>query len=283
MNYEFVRHSFEIETIREYSAFLSSPFVVTSDFFKEERTTPEYLSWQYATNPSGQALGYSAIYDGKIVGHFSTLPIEHYIYGRRTKGLLALNLVTHPEHRGKGLFLEMCRRTFDDAVSSDYQYIIGVANQNSTHGLVDRLGFELVSSLDVIAGYGNLMLDKQSDYAFRSLWDHEKLIWRLSNPSARYYLNNDSIICPTGKFGIYAQMFQGIDRGSIFNETDRDKSKLRVWIGLAKYRHNFSTHIKIPQIFKPVPLNFIFKNLQGNNWKLLKQDVLLELFDFDAF
>jgi GNAT superfamily N-acetyltransferase len=284
MDYEIVRHTTEAEKIRDYSSFLSSSFVSSSGFFKEERTTPEYLTWQYRDNPCGQVLGYSAYYRGIIVGHFSTLPVNYLINGEKCKGLLALNLVTHPEHRGKGLFLLMCQRTFEDASDMGYRFIVGVANQNSTHGLVDRLGFNLVSPLDVRAGFGNMLIDKQQDYGLRSFWEPETLKWRLSNPSARYFINRERfVIAPTGKMNIYAQIYQANESESELIAARPLNNPLRVWIGLGRLQYDKSILLKVPESLKPVPLNFIFKNLSSGIVKFDRHDVLIELIDFDAY
>ncbi|MBN2863678.1 MAG: GNAT family N-acetyltransferase [Bacteroidales bacterium] len=284
MGYEFARHSTDIQKIKEYSSFLSSPFVSSSRYFREERTTPDYLRWQYVSNPAGNVLGYSAYSKGKIVGHFSTLPVRYLVKGVKCEGLLALNLVTHPDHRGKGIFLAMCERTFRDAYEMGYQFIAGVANQNSTHGLVNRLGFELISGLEVRAGYGNIQIDKRAEYGLRPLWEPDTLKWRLSNPSATYFVNDSKfIITGTGRFGINAQIYQMEEGDADIIRKNNSNNRLRLWIGLGKMKKIAHLHMRLPEAVKPVPLNLIFKKLRGDRLSFSKHEILFELIDFDAY
>lgn len=284
MDYEYIRHSTDSDRINEYTSFLSGPFVSSSKYYRAEKTTARYLSWQYAENPAGKVLGYSAYYRGQIAGHFSTLPVSYLINGEKSRGLLALNLVTHPDHRGKGLFLAMCNRTFEDAFNEGYRFVVGVANQNSTHGLVKRLGFDLVSPLDVRIGFGNLHIDKESGYSLRSSWDSRSIQWRLSNPSASYMLNSGKfIVAKTGKLNINAQIYEAEEPDESFKVLKTSVNPLRVWIGLGRFKGSDLSHLPVPGQMKPVPLNFIFKDLRGSSLKFDKKDVLLELIDFDAY
>ncbi|MDX9930686.1 MAG: GNAT family N-acetyltransferase [Bacteroidales bacterium] len=284
MDYEFVRHTDTPENILRYSTFLSAPFVTSSNYVDRARASTQYLRWQYFCNPVGSVIGYSALYKGEIVAHFSNIPVRYCINGTICKSLLALNLVTHPEHRGRGLFIEMAERSFGDAFSEGFEYIGGVANQNSTHGLVNRLGFDLVAPLEIRAGYGDVPIDRKADYHFRTLWDEESLHWRLANPSARYFLSKgEYVVAATGKYGVMAQV-RHLDGGeAFFTGLPSISNRLRVWMGLARRTKKLTTHIRLPRHLRPVPLNFILKSLRGERVIPDPRDVLFELIDFDAY
>jgi len=280
MEYSIVRSGNTKEHLNKYSTFLSSPFLKLN-YLDIQRCTVQYLQWQYLENPVGQFIGYDAYYKGQIVSHFATLPVIYSINGKPTKGLLALNLVTHPEHRGKGLFLKIATKTFEDAYSSGYKFVVGVANQNSSHGLINRLGFKLIAPLDVKIGMGKINTYKTNHCKLYPIWTPESLNWRLSNPSARYFQNSKNyIVTPTGKPFIFSQMhFNTSHLPSLKNKN----TLFKLWIGLAENKKEKGLFITLPKKLKPVPLNFIFKDLTDKNLTFKKEDVFFELIDFDAY
>ena len=73
-------------------------------------------------------------------------------------------------------------------------FIIGVANQNSTHGFIKKLGFYLISPLDVKIGFGKLNLKIKQSYKAKPFWSLKTLKWRLSNPYVSYFKNRKSSI-----------------------------------------------------------------------------------------
>ncbi len=283
MEYEIVKSQVNKENILLYSQFLTSSFLALN-YTDISRASVDYLQWQYIDNPNGQFIGYDAFYNGELVSHWATLPILYNIKGKSTKGLLALNLVTHPKHRMKGLFIKIANRTFEEAFNLGYEFIIGVANQNSTHGLVNKLGFDLISRLDVKIGSGIVDVGKRENHEFYSLWNKETLKWRLSNPFITYFNNKrNDIIASTGKFKIYAQMHYNQTNSPEVTFLKNKNSLLNLWIGLSKDRKTKGMLIDLPEKFRPVPLNLIFKNLKDNDYKFTKDDVFFELIDFDAY
>ena len=283
MEYQIIKSDTSPESIKTYSEFLSASYSLSSSYTAITKSSSEYLLWQYKMNPAGEFLGYTAYYENKAVGHFSCLPVLYSLNGRNSKGLLALNLVTHPDHRGKGLFIKMASKTFEDAVKLGYEFVIGVSNQNSTHGLINKLGFYLISPLQVKLGIGKLAIDQSTPYSLKSIWTEDFLNWRLANPSAKYFLEGTHIISPAGKPGIYAIM-KTLASHSGKNPVLKKKTRpLKVWIGLANSARSLGVFVNMPKVFRPVPLNLIFKDLTGNIPKFNKEEVYFELFDFDAY
>ena len=101
----------------------------------------DYYRWQYEDNPNGKVVSYNAYYDGILAAHYAAIPVEMSFDGNIVKGLLSLNTATHSQHRGKGLFVKLAQLTYDYAQEHGYKYVIGVANANSTHGFLTKLGF----------------------------------------------------------------------------------------------------------------------------------------------
>jgi len=166
------------------------------------------LQWHYADNPNGRAVGFNAVSeDGELAAHYVCLPILARIDGVTNKGLLSMNTATHPKHQGKGLFVELARRTFDYARDAGYDFVVGAANQNSTHGFVKKLGFQLVTPLDAKIGVGAISSKANVDApAFERIWDQASIAWRLSNPVVRYGVSGADIWAPTGRQRSHARV-----------------------------------------------------------------------------
>ena len=178
----------------------------------------------------------------------------------------------------------MATKAFEEAYSSGYEFIIGVSNQNSTHGLVNRLGFTLISQLETKIGLGNIITDNPYNYLLKSVWTEETLKWRLSNPSKQYYLcNKNFVLVPTGKLGFFAQLTNQATQYNSIKKLKNKNNPLKLWIGLGQNKVFKGKFMNLPGKLKPVPLNLIFKDLSGLNLKLIKENVYFELIDFDAY
>ena len=138
-----------------YSKLLSEVFTDTKKF------TLDFLDWQYFKNPVGDVVGFDAFYNNELVAHYVTIPVVYKFNDKTLNGLLSLNTATKAEHQGKGLFTKLASDTYDLAKEKGYKFIIGVANQNSTHGFIKKLGFDLVGKLDVKIYLGTIKQKKE--------------------------------------------------------------------------------------------------------------------------
>jgi GNAT superfamily N-acetyltransferase len=261
-------------SLKAYAKLLSSVFTYTNKF------TYEYLKWQYKLNPNGEVLGYDAFYNNELVAHYVTIPVIYLINGVETKGLLSLNTATHPNHQGKGMFTRLAAKTYETAKENGYSFVIGVANQNSTHGFLNKLGFALITSLDVKTGTGSISYSTKN-YQFKPLWNEKSLSWRLNNPSTKYFKNKNCVLAKASKLNIYAQLTTR--EITLIPTITTKKPPFTLWIGLAKNIKNKGLFISLPQKLKPAPLNLIFKSLNNDISVLKKEDILFELIDFDVY
>ncbi len=274
MDYKFIKTDTSKEKITAYSELLSSVFYNTNKF------TKEFLKWQYLDNPNGKVVGFDAYSGDTLAGHYVTIPVSYFIDGKKRNGLLSLNTATHADHRGKGLFTQLANKTYDEAKQMGYEFVIGVANQNSTHGFLKKLGFYLIAPLTVKTGIGNIKFDKDLDYLARPNWEENSLKWRLNNPEANYSINKKTVISPTDKSSIYAQLISSNDS---LPSLPTKSPIIKLWIGLAKDLSCKGLFFNLPKRLKPSPLNLIFKDLTGKLPKIKKEDVLFELIDFDGY
>ncbi len=272
MEFEFKQTRTDDVSIRKYAELLSAVFPKTSKY------TFDFLKWQYLDNPHGQVVGYDAYYGNQLAAHYVTIPVEYKKNNILYKGLLSLNTATSKEFQGKGLFTKLAERTYQLGEQLGYEYVIGVANQNSTHGFINKLGFQLISPLDAyVFVFDNANMPIRNDL-FRSNWNEETLKWRLKNPVNKYLYRNDLIFSTTDHSFINACLSFQEKRP---NPTDV-KLCLKMSIGLNNIPSNL-IKIKIPNRFKPSPLNLIFKPLKSFDLKVNKKNIYFELLDFDAY
>ena len=274
MCYIIKRTNVTSNNLKIYSDLLSLVFPSTNKF------TIDFLEWQYKYNPAGIVVGFDAFFNDQLVGHYATIPVKYLLKGKVIIGLLSLNTATHPNHRGKRLFTKLADRTYKEAKEMGYEFIVGVANANSTNGFVKKLGFELVSQLEVKFGLGKISSKPNSKHKFKPFWDDELLIWRLENSIKNYYFNSKKIYVKTNFSGIRAQLHQS--NSTNFN-LPSISPLLNIWIGIDEYKTKKGVFINLPTRFKPSPLNFIFKDLSGEIGSIKKKDLFFELIDFDAY
>jgi predicted N-acetyltransferase YhbS len=250
-------------------------------FSDPEKLSEEFLEWLYAKNPVGKALGINAWSGNELVAHYATVPVVYLINNEKIRGLLALNTATHPRHQGKGLFSRIGNAANDMASRQGYEFVIGVANQNSTYGYLKKLGFTLISPLDVKVGLGSVQTE---DYeaVLKPFWDQKAFDWRLSHPLGRYFRQGAHVLAYTGNMGIKAIL--SLNTGQL--STTRLKkaaARVKLWIGINRKVRFKGAFMNMPERFKPSPLNLIFKDLSGKLPRLQKADVFFELIDFDAY
>jgi GNAT superfamily N-acetyltransferase len=275
MDYRFEPTGTSQEKIKQYSVLLSEVFTETKKY------TSEFLSWQYDLNPAGKVVGYDAYFGEELAAHYVTIPVLYVQNGKQIKGLLSLNTATHPKHQGKKLFTKLAEKTYELGTQLGYQFVIGVANQNSTHGFITKLGFKLVSPLEVVMYLGKIGTVEPASNFFQSHWTKELAEWRLKNPFTSYYRNGKGIICDTHITMIKAVMSQ--KKAFEVNRLDDHSGFIKMTIGLNLESKKKLLKINLPDKFKPSPLNLIFKPLGSFNAEMNSSSIYFELMDFDAY
>ena len=249
-----------------------------NDSFPDCPFGKDYYRWQYELNPNGKVVSYNAYYDNILVAHYAAIPIEMSFDGIIQKGLLSLNTATHSAHRGKGLFVKLAQMTYDHAREMGYKYVIGVANANSTHGFLTKLGFYQICPLEVRFGIGDIFRYKikKPNYV---IWNDKTIQWRLSNPYYKYCIKKKAIYGSMDKplfKTIISENNNIVSRGSLgfrpFN--------LYVGIGLDK---KGGLYCKVPKFVKHSPFNLIFKDMSDGVLPKISQDsIFFQLIDYDV-
>lgn len=254
-----------------------------------------YLQWMYECNPAGVATGVDAFCGDELVGQVIAIPQEYIFRGNLVKGLLAVNVAVRPQFQGRHLFKKLGLRLCEHAAADGYGFIIGVANKAATLGWTRQMGFQLVTPLQAMIGFGSLGIDGLDRIVesaeLRHCWTSDTLKWRSANP-----VNPVSLKVRPTERAIRAAAFSGIPRVSAYAEiplvnmgaVNSDVGhgisiNPNVFLGLIP-EHSFGfRYLTIPKRFKPSPLNLIYKNLQDSSDCLEKKACFFNFLDFDAF
>jgi GNAT superfamily N-acetyltransferase len=246
--------------------------------FGKSHFTANYLKWQYLDNPRGRAIGYNAFFGAEQVAHYTVQPAIFLFNGKEVKGALSLNTVTHPDHQGKGLFRYLADATYNAAREAGARFIIGVANKNSTHGFVNKLGFSLLGPLEAKIGMG-LPKETSMNAEFKRSYSEDDLKWRLSAPGNRYYRSKGFLFSPSGMPFLHAVI--GKAKSNVNVEEKSFLPLFKLHIGL-DCEFSFSG-FPIPEKLKPSPLNLIYKDLTGSDTMPEVGKIKFNLLDFDAY
>lgn len=280
MSYEFVPVGTDDKAIREIAGLLRLVFP------KATKYSEAFIRWQYQNNPEGKVVGFNAYQNGILVSHYALIPFKAMLFGKEERGLLSVNTATHPDHQGKKLFTTLADLSYKSAIEKGYGFVVGVSNANSTHGFVNKLGFQLIGSLNAKLGFGKLnILRDNSESQFEKQWNKSTIEWRLSNPETNYKIKNNVIYSATAKPGIEAML---LDASFVFPIPDNKISlgyrPVKLWIGIdASIDWSRSFYFNVLKSMRPSPLNFIFKDLTSANRKLEFDKVRFNALDFDAY
>lgn len=118
-------------------------------FPKTSKLNADYLAWLYVQNPAGPVIAFDAYDSARLVAHYAVVPVVVEMDGQACRACWSLNTATDPAYQGRGLFVKLAEQTYEAAKAESCIGVIGVANQNSTHGFLKRLGFTLHGQLDL--------------------------------------------------------------------------------------------------------------------------------------
>ncbi|MDP3517050.1 MAG: GNAT family N-acetyltransferase [Pseudohongiella sp.] len=157
-----------------------------------------YLRWLYEGNPCGRAVGFDAFFDGELIAHYVLVPRTYQLNEVKLSALLSVNTATHLAHQRKGLFIKLANLAYESAANAGFEFVLGVANQNSIHGFTTKLGFANL-------GQVRLAICKDFELAHNNVISmaitEDWLRWRISNPSVVY--SKRDLVC--GRAQIFAK------------------------------------------------------------------------------
>ena len=230
----------------------------------------KYLEWLYFSNPLGKVVGFDAM-DGEILAaHYACIPTRV----GNSLGLLSLNTATHPEYRSKGLYQKLARMTYEHW-NQEFDFVVGVANAQSSTAFVKYLGFRELGRLNLRFG------ELQRPTVGARTWTASEINWRISSPrqSLKYKTTTDGLIQLAVRprhfpFSIKSLVATHESIGS--NEESAETNRYGFTVDWIKGHH---PRIQLPEKMKPSPLVMIYQSLNGSD-----TDISSWSFpDFDAF
>lgn len=255
-----------------------------------DKFSPAFLQWQYYDNPVDPPLGCNIDDGDRLVGHLMGIPLKVTLQGEPALVTLIMNVATHPDYRGRGLFLELVRRVIAMSAVRGHAAVVGVANQQTIRAYETKLGFQNVAGLEAHVE----LLPQQVDFdraletaVFARTWDDATLAWRLKNPANPLHIAgggpHDLVIEGASTMPLIRSRGV-IPRRGLSASAEGFVAGPAVVLGLtpegtAKRR----LAMTVPEHLRPSPLRLIYINHRKPDDRLDPRRVLFSFLDFDAF
>ena len=279
-NYSFEAINTSPSGLKDLAKFLSQTF-------KSSKFTPEYLNWMYNQNPNGGVIGFNAIMENELAGHYAVIPLEANYKNQKIKALLSVNTATGSKHQGKGLFTMLANKTYVESINLGFDIVFAVANANSIPGFIKKLNWKYIDQLDTCVSFTvpRKIESEKLDNCFTLPLSDIVSKWRLANPNFKYSKNN------IGKINIIANDINYFARSIVkiseanSHDTKTSMPKINFWVGMSNsysWNERPLMGIKIPEFLKPSPLHLIYRNL-SSEILLDRTNIHFEAINFDAF
>jgi GNAT superfamily N-acetyltransferase len=105
----------------------------------------DQLRDKFATRAQGaEYVGFLAHHEatGAPAAFYGVFPVRVRLGAEEILAAQSGDTVTHPDHRGKGLFVKLAKLTFALATESGIKFVFGYPNANSYPGFVNKLGWQ---------------------------------------------------------------------------------------------------------------------------------------------
>jgi predicted N-acetyltransferase YhbS len=249
-----------------------------------------FLQWQYYDNPAGEPLGCNIDDGGRLIGHLMGIPQAVRLHGQETVVTLIMNVATHPDYRGRGLFLELVRRVAQMSAERGHAGVVGVANQQTERAYRTKLGFQNVAGLEAHVELLPQTVDMSRALAtadFAQRWTDETLAWRLKNPANPLRIAGetaDSLIVEGASSTPLIRARGVIPRDGLSARGQGSAIGPAVVLGLTpKGAARRRLALTVPERLRPSPLRMIWLNHKTPGDQLDPERILFSFLDFDAF
>lgn len=257
--------------------------------FKKFNKNLDYLKWLYLKNPMGNYLGIDVFDKNKLVGQLGGIPINFKFFNQKIKTLILLNSCIDYQYRGGRLFYNLAQKLEKNLLNENYELLIGISNEIATSAWIRSIKLRYLCQLQSYIGFYNYFNLKKSNHKYNMFTDwNDKLIrWRCSNPISKtriincsnYQFVSSNTSIPLVKV-FSPLLFNHIKKHDL--EIQKKNLSLKVFIGLSNEINKSFLFRKIPDSFKPSPLNFLYKFLK-KDYKIDQSEIFFSFLDFDAF
>jgi len=109
-----------------------------------------YVIKRYVDNPYDDLLMCVAIEDGEIIANAAAIPTRIIIGGKTYKAAVAINVMVHPSHKGKGLYAKLAHILYDDMKTKGYSILYVFPNYISNRIFIEKLGHQCVYEIPTL-------------------------------------------------------------------------------------------------------------------------------------
>lgn len=111
------------------------------------------VDWQYRQNPLRWAIVCcaEATSGSHLAASYSMIPMQSTAAGEECTLAQSIDTLTDPDYRGQGHFVQLAETAYQDGESSGIRGVFGFPNGNSIHGFVNKLGWQSLDPLPVMA------------------------------------------------------------------------------------------------------------------------------------
>lgn len=137
---------FEIVRLNDSNIkFLSTLY---ENVYGNKKTENHYVLKYRSITGKQNKIGFFAFDNNVPVAFFGLIPTFLSMSGRIILAAQAVDAITHPNYRKKGLFKELASRAFELAIEENIHFVFGFPNQNSTPSLINKLDFVHIHTLN---------------------------------------------------------------------------------------------------------------------------------------
>lgn len=175
----------------------------------------EYWAWRYRDNPFGEGI-IRLLFDGQeLIGHYAVIPMQVEFDNRTVKAAFSMTTMTHPEYRGKGIFVSLAEETYRACGDSGIELVFGFPNVNSYYGFTEKLGWHgfgnmagweiHIGEVKYVAEKG-IIVGKEAYFAdeFDKFWQTAKPEGKVAVPRGEKYLNWRYIENPEETYEVFS-------------------------------------------------------------------------------
>jgi hypothetical protein len=110
---------------------------------------PDFFSRKYNTAFTGvMYTGYLAYAGDVPTAFYGVIPCFIECDGKPVLAAQSADTMTHPDHRGKGLFIKLAELTYELCYAEEILILFGFPNQNSLPGFVNKLDWQVAAQME---------------------------------------------------------------------------------------------------------------------------------------
>lgn len=101
-----------------------------------------YWQWRFRDNPTGRIF-IDLAWDGeRLAGHYAVSPVVIAVNGQEQLTALSMTTMTHPDYRGKGLFVTLAQSVYQRMADQGLPLVWGFPNVLSHRGFIRDLAWQ---------------------------------------------------------------------------------------------------------------------------------------------